>query len=386
MVEHMGLAIIPLEPANGDLVVEAARVLAPFEASVADTWDELCLRHLGERPRAEGSSREVVWLFLTSLVDGDLGDYFERIDQRGAELARTREQYEKLILAFHLFEDATMPHLRRHFAGRIGLALDALDHLYHNVIAILARAYFRQLERERERFVHILAHDLKNPLAVLVASSGLLLRLADRKDVAIEQVRDLAERMRVNSQRVAALVDGVLDYARLKGGKVGPHTRFDVVDAAREAVRLFLPRGDADRLRLLLGGRPHLDSADLAPVFVEAERSLVVRAIGNYLSNAAKYARGLVAVTVEEQAEGVVVSVRDDGAGIPADQLEKIFDDYYTVPGGKPGTGLGLPSVRLVAQIHGGRAWAISAPGEGARFYLSLPRAQAGRAVTHEGQ
>src|SRR3990172_6863712 len=160
----MSKEIVPLSPDDQKLLIEIATTMAKYEDEIAQKWDDLIFvrsrNGLKESDRAIKNFKEAVWLLLTSLSDGDFDLYFNRIDEKGADFAKTKEQYENLILSFHLYEEASFPYLQSSFPGRLNKVLTALDQLYHNVIAILARAYFRQLERERDKFINILAHDL----------------------------------------------------------------------------------------------------------------------------------------------------------------------------------------------------------------------------------
>jgi signal transduction histidine kinase len=104
-----------------------------------------------------------------------------------------------------------------------------------------------------------------------------------------------------------------------------------------------------------------------------ADRELLLRALGNYLSNAVKYAKTSIDVRVEKKGDDVLIVVRDDGPGIPADKLLRVFENYYVVPGGKSGVGIGLASVRMIADLHKGKAWVESAKGKGSVFSFLLP-------------
>jgi signal transduction histidine kinase len=111
----------------------------------------------------------------------------------------------------------------------------------------------------------------------------------------------------------------------------------------------------------------------LPPIRAYADRESLLRVVGNYLSNAVKYAKTRIEVAIQKKEDGVLISVRDDGPGIPLDKLSLIFEHYYVVPGGKPGTGIGLACVKMIADLCKGRAWAESAHGSGCTFYFMLP-------------
>jgi signal transduction histidine kinase len=95
--------------------------------------------------------------------------------------------------------------------------------------------------------------------------------------------------------------------------------------------------------------------------------------VGNYLSNAVKYAKTKIAVTVQKTAEDVLIVVRDDGPGIQPDKISQVFESYYMVSGGKPGIGIGLASVRMIADLHKGKAWVESSQEKGSEFSFLLP-------------
>jgi len=216
----MSKEIVPLSPDDKKLLVEIGRAMTPFEEDISQKWDDLFVKArngLKESDRAVKDFREAVYLFLTSLSDGDFNAYFKRIDEKGADFAKTKEQYENLILSFHLYEEASFPYLQKSFTGRLHQVLNTLDLLYHNVIAILARSYFRELDREREKFINILAHDLKNPLMGVIGFSKVLME----KGVPEEKSADYLKRIYNSGKRMNSLIDNALTYGRLKSERRG---------------------------------------------------------------------------------------------------------------------------------------------------------------------
>lgn len=376
----MSKEIVPLNQDDKKLLTEIARTMTQYEDEVARKWDDLFVKHrngLKESDRAIKNFREAVWLLLTSLSDGDLDAYFKRIDEKGADFARTKEQYENLILSFHLYEEATSTYLRNSFADRIDIVLNTLDHLYHNVIAILARAYFRGLEKEREKFVNILAHDLKNPLTSIIGFSELLLERTRAGTLSKDKEEAYLNMIRDSGARMLRLIDSALSYGKLKSGKfVLSLIEVDLVHIAREASSLLSLEAEKAGISISLNGHKLSERMEDSPVVVMVDMDLVIRAIGNYISNGIKYAQSRVDITVQNRDNDALISVEDDGPGIPQGAVDYVFEDYYMAQGGKPGTGLGLPSVRMIANLHNGEAWAESEEGKGSRFYLRLPKKQ----------
>lgn len=318
----MSKEIVPLSADDKKLLTEIAATMVRFEEGIAGKWDDLFVKSrngLKESDRAIKNFKEAVWLLLTSLSDGDFDAYFNRIDEKGADFAKTKEQYENLILSFHLFEEATFPYLRSSFEKRINTVLVTLDLLYHNVIAILARAYFRGMEKEREMFVNILAHDLKNPLTNIIGFSELMIERSragtlskDKEDVYLCMIRDSGERM-------LQLIDSTLNYGKLKSGKFSlTISEFDVAKVVREAAAYLLTDAKKTSISIFINGHELIEEMEeLTPVMIMGDTALILRAVGNYISNAVKYAQSRVEITIWNRDEDALISVRDDGHGIP---------------------------------------------------------------------
>ncbi|OFZ23240.1 MAG: hypothetical protein A2X94_12110 [Bdellovibrionales bacterium GWB1_55_8] len=367
--------ILPLTSSQKAFLREIAQKVTPFEEQIAADWATAYRQAFREERESQPPAdrfKKQVRLFLTSLSEGNFEDYFERIARAGFELAQNRVSYEGLILSFHLYEEAATPHLHRLFPARFGEAISILDHLYHNVIAILARAYFSELEHEREKVIHIVAHDLRIPL------TGILLgaQAIARGESAPQRQRELAEMITRAGKSMSELIDRMLEYGKLKSGKFTPRLeRLDLIDLAAETAQVHLPVAAARRLAVKLNGVFPESWNSLAPIWIKADRQLISRAIGNYLSNAIKYASAQVELVVSEKGDQVEISVQDDGPGIAPDQRCRVFEDYYVSPEkSKGGTGLGLPSVRMIAELHGGKYDVQSQPQQGSTFILKLPR------------
>lgn len=377
----MAKEIVALNPDDKRLLVEVAGAMTQFEEDIAQKWDDLYAKArngLREKDRAVKNYKEAVRLLLTSLSDGDFEGYFNRIDERGADFAKTKEQYENLILSFHLYEEASFPYLQNSFTDRINPVLNVLDHLYHNVIALLARAYFRELERDREKFVNILAHDLKNPLMSIIGFSNIIMDKNREGTLSKEKEDSYLKIIRDNGNRILRLIDSTLDYGKLKSGKfILSPARVNLSEIARVASFSLLPAAEKAGIAIFINGHDLKEEmGQQHPIEISVDRDLILRAVGNYLSNAVKYARSKVSISMQDRSEDILISVEDDGAGIPQNEINLIFEDYYMAEGGKPGTGLGLPSVRMIAELHNGKAWVESEVGKGSTFYLRLTKKQ----------
>jgi len=167
----------------------------------------------------------------------------------------------------------------------------------------------------------------------------------------------------------------------------------DTVPTGFASVDKLLGGGFRRRDLVVLGGDVGAGKSALAlgialrvepgsPAICRGDRDRVVQIIGNYLSNALRYAptRSTVTLSVAGRGDEVVVTVRDEGPGLPGDQLAHLFDRFYRADPSRSralgGSGIGLAIVRALAEAMGGRAWAESSgPGSGSAFHVALPAA-----------
>jgi signal transduction histidine kinase len=219
--------------------------------------------------------------------------------------------------------------------------------------------------RANEAFVADLAHELKNPVAsVRVCAERLI------ADDAIDAARAhrLGEALRASAARLDALATQFLELARAEGGLPGEK---------REAVDLgALVRGLAQNAAETSGASIDVVVDDGEAIVVRGVASRIESLLRNLVDNATSFAGDAGHVHVEvRRAEGeALVVVSDDGPGIAAEDLSRIFDRFFTTRGDRRGTGLGLALARAVVEAHEGTLRAESPEGGGARFVVRLPR------------
>ncbi|MFO0877464.1 MAG: PAS domain S-box protein [Gemmataceae bacterium] len=231
-------------------------------------------------------------------------------------------------------------------------------------------AELSEANSKKDEFLATLAHELRNPLAPI--RTGLqVMKLTGASAGAIEQARSMMERQ---LEQMVRLVDDLMDVSRITRGKVELRKeRVQVaaaVNSALEACRPLLEQMNHD---LIITMPPD-------PITVDADLTRLAQVFANLLNNAAKYTDrgGRIHLTVERQANDVVVSVRDTGIGIPSDKLISIFDMFSQVDRSlekaQGGLGIGLTLVRRLVEMHGGTVEARSdGPGHGAEFVVRLP-------------
>ena len=241
----------------------------------------------------------------------------------------------------------------------------------------------RESDRRKSEFLAMLSHELRNPLAPL--RNGLEILRLTRHDTEAEQPLSMMERQ---LSQLVHLIDDLLDLSRIARGKIELRRgRIELAAAVRDAVETSRPliEEQEHQLQVLLPPRP---------VYVDGDRSRLAQVFANLLNNAARYTGrgGHIRLAVEQEGSDAVVRVRDDGAGIPREKLEIIFEMFTQVDRklerSKGGLGIGLNLVRGLVEMHGGRVEAHSdGPGTGSEFVVRLPALiAAGRWPQHDGE
>jgi two-component system sensor histidine kinase SenX3 len=232
----------------------------------------------------------------------------------------------------------------------------------------------RRLEAIRRDFVANVSHELKSPVGAL----GILAETMQAEDEPVVS-RRLAERMQLEAFRVARIIDDLLDLSRIESEEAPVREPVAVHVAVAQAIERIRPVADHQGVTIDVNEPPRRLS-------VVGDRRQLVSAVHNLLENAVKYSDDASTVEVRvrsvadpKASEGtwVEISVRDYGIGIPARDIERIFERFYRVDRARArdtgGTGLGLAIVRHVATNHRGEVHVVSQEGEGSTFTLRLP-------------
>lgn len=248
------------------------------------------------------------------------------------------------------------------------ISVTALPLLNGGAVAMVEDTTERALvDAVRTDFVANISHELKTPIGAMSVLAETLTQTEDAEVVA-----RLSGKISDESMRVGRLIDDLLELSRLEyGGQVLSGT-MSVADVVSEAV---------DRTQTLADGRGiSLVSVESAPeTMVIGDRRQLVSALQNLLENAIKYSDSGSSVEVSvRRADGdVLIDVRDRGVGIPAKELDRIFERFYRVDRARSretgGTGLGLSIARHIAHNHGGDILVHSIEGAGSTFTLKLP-------------
>jgi two-component system phosphate regulon sensor histidine kinase PhoR len=230
----------------------------------------------------------------------------------------------------------------------------------------------RKLEGVRREFVANVSHELRTPLASIRALVETLEAGAvDDPEVAA----DFLHRIVLEVDRLAELVDELLDLARLETGRVALRRESldprAVLDAALERLQPQIARAGLTLEREIPADLPAMS----------ADRARVEQVMLNLVHNAIKFtpAGGTIGVSARAEPRGIVVTVADTGVGISAEEQSRLFERFYKADRARRsgGTGLGLAIAKHIVQAHGGAIWVESTVGQGSRFSFRLPRADA---------
>ena len=237
----------------------------------------------------------------------------------------------------------------------------------------------KRLENVRKEFVANVSHELRTPLSVI---KGYIEALLDEQPPTPEMTKQFLETIEKNSRRLEALINDLLTISALESQQawldfkpVNPRA------AAQAAVEELATQAARKSITMALEIPPEVPLAS-------ADGERLHQVFLNLLDNAIKYTQdgGQVVISARENAGEIEVCVADNGPGIGAEHLPRIFERFYRVDKARSrelgGTGLGLSIVKHIVQAHGGRVWAESStrsergePGVGSRFFFTLPRA-----------
>lgn len=229
----------------------------------------------------------------------------------------------------------------------------------------------KQLERTREEFVANVSHELRTPLSLIKGYVETLLEGARNNPEVAERFLKIIER---NTQRLDLLIQDLLTISALESGQI--KLNLQPVELRPLADKVFTDlkaRAEGKEVKLV---------NQLNDLSAMADAHRLEQVFANLVDNAIKYGRpqGTVIISGKKAEAGKVeVCVRDDGPGIPAEALDRVFERFYRVDKARSreqgGTGLGLSIVKHLVQNHGGEVWAKSEPGKGASFFFTLPEA-----------
>jgi two-component system sensor histidine kinase/response regulator len=227
------------------------------------------------------------------------------------------------------------------------------------------------LNQEKNHFLSIAAHDLRNPLMTIYTAADLITE--ELKDKTSSETKEFFEMIKQSSKFMRGLIEELLDVSVIDSGKLSIHLEpVNLTELIRNNVALN--RVIAGRKQITVEYHCVNDS----PV-LQLDRKKIEQVLNNLISNAIKYSfpRSKVKIHSKCESNNLVISVNDDGQGIPPAEMDKLFKPFsrtsVKATSGESSTGLGLVIVRKIVEAHNGRVWAESQVKKGSTFYISFP-------------
>lgn len=224
-----------------------------------------------------------------------------------------------------------------------------------------------QLNGLRENLTHMIIHDLRTPLTAINGSLEVLEMLF--QESLPEKATKLVDNARRAGEKMIEMVGSVLDLDRLETGNMPVQLgKVDLMSLIKEVLGIF----EDSRKGISFDFVPRTESIPWT-----CDRELIRRVLVNLVSNAVKFSpmEGVVKLDVQKERDRLILSVQDEGDGMPLEVQQLIFEKYQQVQQRKfkHSSGIGLAFCKLAVQAHGGEIWIESTPGEGSTFYFTIP-------------
>ena len=270
-----------------------------------------------------------------------------KVEKRTTELERNvRELSEARIATLNILEDINEAKKELEKANRELMEMDEM----------------------KSKFLGTASHELKTPLTAIKANVDFI--LSGREGPIPRNLRQYLFTIQRNTNRIQEIMEKMLDMARIKAGKIGLLVeRVNLLSAVKEFVKEIKPVEKRIDIKIKISRNIH----------VQADKDRLHDIYVNLLSNAFKFTPtgGEVRIGARRDNDVVLAEVSDTGVGIPEDQREKVFDEFYQVDRRRyGGTGLGLTIVKGIVEEHGGKIWVDSKLGRGSSFYFTVPLAR----------
>ncbi|HEX6385888.1 MAG TPA: ATP-binding protein, partial [Anaerolineae bacterium] len=240
--------------------------------------------------------------------------------------------------------------------------------IYGRVAVLHDITHLKEIDDMKSEFVATVSHDLRSPLTFMRGYTTMLPMIGELN----EKQQDYTDKILAGIDQMAQLVDDLLDLGRIEAGVDLAHEEIEIQSLLSDIATEYWQHAHLNGIKLQVEVASEVST-------ITGDMALIRQAVANLVGNAIKYAPNSGQMTLRaEQANGeVVISVKDNGPGIPQRDQMRLFEKFYRVKqrGTEKvkGSGLGLAIVKSIVERHGGRAWCHSQRGQGATFYISLP-------------
>ncbi len=257
------------------------------------------------------------------------------------------------------------------YRGAVAAVMDITEKKRIENDLLKAKEIAETASKSKSDFLANMSHELRTPLNAIIGFSEFMLK-ADSEGLTKNHIEYL-ERIYSAGQHLLSLINDILDLSRIEAGKMELFAEnIDLPGTLEYCMTMFREKARNHRIKMTF-------EADEAPKIVRADLRKLKQIVINLLSNALKFTPdgGEVQVAASLNGGEVLISVRDSGIGFKPEDMKRIFAPFERAGENAnkniEGTGLGLSMVKRLVELHGGRVWAESAPGEGSSFYFTIP-------------
>ena len=276
---------------------------------------------------------------------------------------QTRDEFETLGTAFNAM------------AQKLSAARDSMEIRVAQATCGLSEANreLKTLDQLKSDFLANMSHELRTPLTVIRGGIDYL-----NRTIKIEDNRNYLGIIDKNLNRLIRLVSDLFDFTKIEAKKIEwSFERTDLTELIEEVIEITSPLAVEKQIRICFDNP--------GAIWVEFDLERIEQVLVNLIDNAVKFSNPGTEIQIRttELVDSVTVAVKDQGIGIPPENLRSIFEKFSTVPSGRDskveGTGLGLAICRAIIEAHHGRVWAESKQRESSTFYFTLPKCQNGQ-------
>jgi two-component system sensor histidine kinase/response regulator len=339
MLRNEGYDVMPA--ASGPQALERMRVRTPDLILLDLMMPEIDGLEVCRRLKADPETQQIPIIFLTA-----------------------SNEMEHLVKGF---EVGAVDYVTKPFNGA-----ELLARVRTHLELKLARERLREMNDEKNEFMGIVAHDLRNPLGAIQGYSEMII---DDREMSRAEIDACVSRILETARRMSDMVRNLLDTNRIERGDMKVSlTAVDLGPLAKKLTESYHPRAAAKQQNLCL-------QQDTGPLVALADPNQIIQVLENLISNAVKYSpHGKEILVRVGRADGMVrCEVTDQGPGLSAEDQKKLFGKFARLSakptGGEHATGLGLSIVKRMVEAMNGRVWCESEPGHGATFIVALPLA-----------